>query len=168
MPFPVQRPSAHDALAIHLSTMCLDSQLYHNTGGLDSPKQGLDHGIDHPSERIGNPNGILAQPIGNTTPKTPLGPTRSRRWRMPLAPGDDHSPSGLRQPALRLAVRRGADMRRLDMLFRIGEVEASEMPSSECLGKASLEGRGGRISNGISKPQEGEIHRRCAHVADEP
>ena len=31
------------------------------------------------TQRIGNPNGILAQPIGNTTPKTPLGPTRSRR-----------------------------------------------------------------------------------------
>jgi len=40
------------------------------------------------------------------------------------------------------------------------------MPSGECLGKA-LEGRGG-ISNRISKPQEGDIHRRYAHVAHAP
>ena len=41
--------------------------------------------------RIGNTNGILAQQIGNTTPKTPypfppLADAASRRWRMPLAP----------------------------------------------------------------------------------
>jgi len=84
---------------------------------------------------------------------------------MPLAPGDGSCPSGLPQPALRLAVRRCAEMRRLDMPFRIGSAEASEIPSGEDLGKAR--GRE-RISNGISKPQEDELHRRYVHLADEP
>jgi hypothetical protein len=58
-------------------------------------------------------------------------------------------------------------MRGLDMPLRIGSAEASGMSSGKCLGKAGLEGRGGKISNGISKAQGGEILRRWTHVADE-
>ena len=61
---------------------------------------------------------------------------------MPLAPGDGRDPSGLRQPVLRLAVRRGADMHHLDMPFRSGAAKVSGMPSGESLGKAGLKGRG--------------------------
>jgi hypothetical protein len=59
---------------------------------------------------------------------------------MPLAPGDGRDPSGLRQPVLRLAVRRGADMHHLDMPFRSGAAKVSGMPSGESLGKAGLKG----------------------------
>ena len=87
---------------------------------------------------------------------------------MPLAPGDGRCPSGLPQPALRLTVRRGAERRRLDRLFRIGAAQASGMPAGKRLGKASLKGRGGEDFKRDFKAQEGEIHRRGAHVADEP
>ena len=100
------------------------------------------------SRRIGNTNGILAQQIGNTTPKTPYP-------FPPLAdaprPSHGRGPRGLRQPARRLAVRRGADMHRLDMPFRIGAAEASGMPSGERLGKAGLKGRGGGFQTGFER-----------------
>jgi hypothetical protein len=58
-------------------------------------------------------------------------------------------------------------MHHLDMPFRSGAAKVSGMPSDESLGKAGLKGRGEDF-NGISKPQEGDIHRRGTHVAHEP
>jgi hypothetical protein len=71
---------------------------------------------------------------------------------MPLAPGDGRDPSALRQPVLRLAVRRGPDRHPLDMPFRIGAAQVSGMPSGESLGKPGLKGRGDRSRQAISVP----------------
>jgi len=111
--------------------------------------------IDNLPRGIGRTKGILR-------PATP--PSAPRR-RPPLARGNGGGPSAPPPPA---AVARSAAQRSLDMPLRMGDGRASRVLRGDGLRTAGF-GKlgGGRISNGISKAQRYEIHRRCAHVADE-